>query len=132
MFSHGGETDAVARASSYNGAFWTGVKRMQTASIIVHGGAGPLRAEHVEPARAGCREAAMAGWDVLKNDGAALDAVVAAVTCLENNPVFNAGTGAAFNADGLVQLDASIMTGEDLRAGGHQQHVPAILQHHTG
>ncbi len=117
MFSHGGETGAVARTSSYNDAFWTGVKPMQTASIIVHGGAGPLREKHVEPARAGCREAAMAGWDVLKNGGAALDAVVAAVTCLENNPVFNAGTGAALNADGVVQLDASIMNGEDLRAG---------------
>lgn len=90
---------------------------MQTASIIVHGGAGPLREEYVGPARAGCREAAMAGWEVLENGGAALDAVVAAVTVLENNPVFNAGTGAALNADGGVQLDASIMNGEGLKAG---------------
>jgi len=90
---------------------------MQTASIIVHGGAGPLREEYVEDARAGCRAAAMAGWKTLEKGGAALDAVVTAVTCLEDNPAFNAGTGAALNSDGGVQLDASIMNGEGLQAG---------------
>ncbi|MGH8502783.1 MAG: isoaspartyl peptidase/L-asparaginase family protein [Gammaproteobacteria bacterium] len=90
---------------------------MQTASIIVHGGAGPLRDEYVEDARAGCRAAAVAGWKALEKGGAALDAVVAAVTCLEDNPAFNAGTGAALNADGDVQLDASIMNADGLQAG---------------
>ncbi len=88
-----------------------------TAAIIVHGGAGPVHEEHVEISLAGCREAALAAWQVLKNGGAALDAVVAAVTSLEDNPAFNAGTGATLNAEGKVQLDASIMDGEGLKAG---------------
>jgi beta-aspartyl-peptidase (threonine type) len=90
---------------------------MQKSAIIVHGGAGPLREDHVERAMLGCKDAALAGWRVLQAGGAALDAVVAAVTCLEDNPEFNAGTGATLNADGMVQLDASIMDGAGLRAG---------------
>jgi L-asparaginase / beta-aspartyl-peptidase len=89
----------------------------ESMQIIVHGGAGPVREEHVERSLAGCRDAALAGWQVLQAGGGAMDAVVAAVTSLENNPYFNAGTGAALNAEGDVQLDASIMDGATLRAG---------------
>jgi L-asparaginase / beta-aspartyl-peptidase len=86
-------------------------------NIIVHGGAGPMREDYVDENLVGCREAALAGWRVLKEGGAALDAVVTAVIQLENNPNFNAGTGATLNADGQARLDASIMDGEGLRAG---------------
>jgi L-asparaginase / beta-aspartyl-peptidase len=86
-------------------------------TIITHGGAGSLCDEHIDPSLAGCGNAASAGWYVLEAGGAALDAVVAAVTVLEDNPAFNAGTGATLNADGRVQLDASIMDGASLKAG---------------
>ena len=47
----------------------------------------------------------------------ALDAVVAALMVLEDSPLFNAGRGSCFNADGEIEMDASIMDGEKLRAG---------------
>jgi isoaspartyl peptidase/L-asparaginase-like protein (Ntn-hydrolase superfamily) len=47
----------------------------------------------------------------------ALDAVVAAVMVLEDSPLFNAGRGSAFNSDGEIEMDASIMVGAGLRAG---------------
>ncbi len=90
---------------------------MQRPAIIVHGGAGPIREENVQRSLNGCRNAALAGWQVLKKGGSAMEAAVSAVTSLEDNPYFNAGTGAALRADGRVQLDASIMDGATLRAG---------------
>jgi L-asparaginase / beta-aspartyl-peptidase len=90
---------------------------MQRPAIIVHGGAGPICEENVERSLNGCRDAALAGWQVLKEGGSAMEATVSAVTSLEDNPYFNAGTGAALRADGTVQLDASIMDGATLKAG---------------
>ena len=85
--------------------------------VLVHGGAGHvpehLRDIHTE----GCRQAARAGADVLRAGGSALDAVERAVRDLEENPHFNAGIGACLNAEGHVELDASIMEGRSLRAG---------------
>lgn len=85
--------------------------------VLVHGGAGnvpeALREAHIE----GCRRAARAGADVLRAGGGALDAVERAVRELEENHHFNAGTGACLNAEGHVELDASIMEGRLLRAG---------------
>lgn len=82
-----------------------------SAALVVHGGAGPV-AENTVPARLlGCREAAQAGWTVLAHGGSAVDAVVAAVVTLEDNPLFNAGVGSPPNSDGQVELDASIMDG---------------------
>jgi L-asparaginase / beta-aspartyl-peptidase len=54
---------------------------------------------------------------ILKAGGSALDAVEAAVRFLEDHPDFNAGRGAVFNADGKIELDASIMDGSNLMAG---------------
>lgn len=85
--------------------------------IIVHGGAGSCPPERHAAARSGCRAAALRGWQILQSGGSALDAVEAAVIELEDNPEFNAGTGAVLNARGEVQLDASIMDGASLRAG---------------
>ncbi len=73
--------------------------------------------EDLDPYRSGCRAALLAGWEILRAGGSALDAVEAAVVALENDPHFNAGHGAVLNADGQVELDASLMEGDRLRAG---------------
>lgn len=87
-------------------------------ALIVHGGAGPARAdEDPESARAGCLGAVRAGHAVLRQGGSALDAVEAAVSVLEDDPQFNAGTGACLTLEGEVELDASVMEGTELRAG---------------
>jgi len=62
------------------------------------------------------KQALEAGFQVLQG-GTALDAVAAAVVVLEDSPLFNAGRGACFNADGEIEMDASIMDGAKLRAG---------------
>jgi beta-aspartyl-peptidase (threonine type) len=87
-------------------------------SVLVHGGAGDVAAERVPRHVDGCRAAAQAAVDVLRGGGAAIDAVERAVLVLEDDPSFNAGTGACLNAEGLIELDASIMEGSRLRAGG--------------
>jgi beta-aspartyl-peptidase (threonine type) len=87
------------------------------AALIVHGGAGQIQDEQLQERLNGCREAALAGWRILQAGGAALDAVQAAVEALEDNPLFNAGRGSVLNAEGEVQMDASLMDGATLRAG---------------
>ncbi len=69
-----------------------------------------------EQHRAVLKQALEAGFQVLQS-GTALDAVAAAVVVLEDSPLFNAGRGACFNADGEIEMDASIMDGAKLRAG---------------
>ena len=86
-------------------------------AILVHGGAGKVTADRYGRLRAGVRAAAEAGHAVLSADGSALDAVVAAVRVLEDDPEFNAGTGAALTSDGTVETDASVMDGDTRRAG---------------
>src|SRR6476620_118294 len=88
-----------------------------TPSIIVHGGAGPIKDDSLEPRLAGCEKAALAGWQIIAHGGAALDAVEAAVVGLEDNPLFNAGTGSTLNSLGKIEMDAAIMEGHSLRAG---------------
>jgi beta-aspartyl-peptidase (threonine type) len=86
-------------------------------SIIVHGGAGPIKDDSLAARLAGCKDAALAGWQILTQGGNALDAVEAAVVVLEDNPLFNAGTGSTLNGLGKVEMDAAIMEGASLRAG---------------
>lgn len=87
-------------------------------AIVVHGGAGPKRdQEHGEAARAGCLKAAEVGAEILAKGGTALDAVEQAARALEDDPLFNSGYGSVLNADGEVELDASLMNGETLAAG---------------
>ncbi len=85
-------------------------------AIIVHGGAGRDSGERREARLAGCREAALVGWKVVQTEGTALDAVEAAVAALEDDPLFNAGTGSSLNRDGEVEMDAALMSGT-LEAG---------------
>lgn len=79
-------------------------------AIIVHGGAGRGSGELREARLTGCREAAVIGWKVLQAGGAALDAVEAAVAALEDDPLFNAGTGSSLNQAGEVEMDAAVMS----------------------
>ncbi len=78
-------------------------------SLIVHGGAGSWRPGSDTEALAGINAAVQAGRKILSSDGTALDAAMAAATVLEDNPIFNAGTGAVLNLDGFVELDACVM-----------------------
>ena len=86
-------------------------------SLIVHGGAWDIPAAAIPDCRAGIRHALEAGREILARDGAAMDAVEAAIIVLEDDVTFDAGTGAHLNRDGRVQLDAIIMDGASLKAG---------------
>ena len=91
-------------------------------AIAIHGGAGTLSRKNMSPARendyvAGLGAALDAGHAVLAGGASSLDATVAAVRVLEDNPLFNAGRGAVLNADGTAELDASVMDGRTLGAG---------------
>lgn len=82
-------------------------------AIIVNGGAGSAKAltkEEQELARRGVIKAAEAGYFVLAKGGKAIDAVVEAVRVMEDDPIFNAGTGSALTINGEVEMDASLMT----------------------
>jgi beta-aspartyl-peptidase (threonine type) len=90
---------------------------MSTSAIIVHGGAGAVTSDRHARLREGVRAAAAAGDAILLGGGSALDAVVAAVRVLEDDPEFNAGTGSALTLDGTVETDAAVMDGETQRVG---------------
>src|SRR5260370_30074077 len=64
------------------------------------------------------RQAVAAGWQVLEKGGSALDAAEESVVVMEDDEAFDAGRGSFLNREGKVQLDALIMDGATLRAGG--------------
>ena len=91
-------------------------------ALVCHGGAGLISRDQLTPEQdAAYRDAlggaANAGAAVLRAGGSAMDAVEAAILRLEDDPLFNAGRGAAFTAEGRIELDASIMDGATLAAG---------------
>jgi beta-aspartyl-peptidase (threonine type) len=91
-------------------------------AIAVHGGAGTLSrrntsTEQEQAYRAGLAAALDAGYAVLERGESGLDAAIAAVCVLEDNPLFNAGRGAVLTRDGAAELDASVMDGGTLKAG---------------
>ncbi len=87
-------------------------------ALIAHGGAGSWRPGSEEDSMEGMRLAVEAGRAVLRRGGSALDAVCATVVALEDNPIFNAGTGAVLNFDGFCELDAAVMESRNARYGG--------------
>jgi L-asparaginase / beta-aspartyl-peptidase len=86
--------------------------------LLVHGGAWAIPDDMVEAHLNGTRQAIAAGWRVLEKGGSALDAAEEAVVVMEDDDAFDAGRGSFLNRDGKVQLDALIMDGATLRAGG--------------
>ena len=86
--------------------------------LVVHGGAWAMPDDMVQAHLHGVRNALVAGWRVLERGGPALDAVEEAVVIMEDDATFDAGRGSFLNRDGKVQLDALIMDGSTLRAGG--------------
>ncbi len=86
-------------------------------ALIAHGGAGNWRPGSETDAVEGLRDAVSRGRAVLRAGGSALDAVCATVVALEDNPNYNAGTGACLNFDGFCELDASVMESRDSRVG---------------
>ncbi|MEO1921457.1 isoaspartyl peptidase/L-asparaginase [Blastomonas marina] len=91
-------------------------------SIAIHGGAGTMSPERMDAETRAEYEAALqaaldAGSKVLAEGGTAMDAVVAAITLMEDDPKFNAGRGAVFTWDGVNEHDASIMDGRTRDAG---------------
>jgi len=85
---------------------------------VVHGGAWAIPDDMVEAHLRGVRNALAAGWRVLERGGPALDAIEEAVVIMEDDDTFDAGRGSFLNREGKVQLDALIMDGATLRAGG--------------
>ena len=103
--------------------------------LVIHGGAGVIRKdltpEKEKLVRADLEAALSAGYAVLKDGGASLDAVTKAILVLEDSPRFNAGKGAVFTHDGKNELDSAIMDGATLRAGAiagvHRVKNPVLL-----
>ena len=91
-------------------------------ALVVHGGAGVIERSSMTPEaeagyRAGIKEALDTAAAVLDKGGSSLDAVETAIKLLEDNPLFNAGRGAVFAADGTNQMDSAIMDGKTMMAG---------------
>ncbi len=95
---------------------------MSNISIAIHGGAGTILPDSLTPElersyKAGLQEALDAGYEALEKGSSAIEAVEASVVSLENCHLFNAGKGSVFTSEGTHEMDASIMSGEDLSAG---------------
>jgi beta-aspartyl-peptidase (threonine type) len=91
-------------------------------AIVIHGGAGVIERASMDAATEAAYRAAMAravaeGSRVLEAGGSSLDAVETVIRLLEDDPLFNAGRGAVFTAEGRNELDAAIMDGATLKAG---------------
>ena len=89
---------------------------MARPALIVHGGAGPVPESERAERQAAVQRALDAGWAHIAKG--ALAAAVAAVRQLEDEPLLNAGLGACTNSDGDCELDAGVMEGARMRAGG--------------
>jgi beta-aspartyl-peptidase (threonine type) len=105
------------------GPLWAEESRISGVVLAVHGGTGVLPRNELTPPvekeyREKLLESLRAGYQALRKPGAtSLDGVEAAIKVLEDSPLFNAGRGAVFTADGRNELDASIMDGRNAKAG---------------
>ena len=117
---------SVLLALAFSTTFGTSTNALsaekQAVAIAIHGGAGTIRQELMSPEieaeyRAILTKAILAGHSILTTGGSSRDAVIAAISMMEDSPLFNAGYGAVFNHEGNIELDASIMEGRSLNAG---------------
>lgn len=95
---------------------------MKKFTIAIHGGAGTILKSSMTPEKEVAYKQALqtaldAGYNALKNQKPALEAVEIAVMKLEDSPLFNAGKGSVFTSEGTHEMDASIMEGKHLEAG---------------
>jgi len=95
---------------------------MNKIALAIHGGAGTILRSQMTPDlereyRVGLENALRIGWEILEKQGSSLDVVEAAVSSLEDFPLFNAGRGAVFTHEGEQEMDAAIMDGSTLKAG---------------
>jgi beta-aspartyl-peptidase (threonine type) len=107
------ESKAAAKDSSKNGPAY---------GVVIHGGAGTMKVEHwpdslQQAYHSTLKRAVDTAYQLLENGEPSVAAVVAAISLMENSPLFNAGIGAVFTADTTHELDASIMIGKPLQAG---------------
>ena len=86
--------------------------------LVVHGGAWAIPDDVVDAHLSGVQNAIVEGWRVLERGGKALDAVETAIVAMENDETFDAGRGSFLTRDGRVQMDALMMDGATMRAGG--------------
>ncbi len=108
-------------------AFWSCSQEHETHSkpeyvLVIHGGAGTILKENMTPELEQqyiekLNEALETGKEILDQGGSSLDAITETIKVMENSPLFNAGKGAVFTAEGVNEMDASIMDGRDLNAG---------------
>jgi len=94
----------------------------QPFALCIHGGAGTLTRASMTSLQEhdyllALKDALQDGTTILEAGGTAEDAVIAAITSLENCPLFNAGRGSVYTHEGLHEMDASIMIGTTLEAG---------------
>lgn len=116
---------------------------MPRPTLLIHGGAGnilrqSMSSEREQAHNAGLLAALSAGRTELENGGSAMHSVLAAVASMEDNPLFNAGKGAVFTAEGGHEMDASVMDGRTRQGGAvasvkgirHPVHLAhAVLEH---
>lgn len=126
--------------SAQKGAF-PEIKQLQSPQnprlgFVLHGGAGVIRRGDLSPERekeyrAKLEEAVLAGYKALQEGKSGLDAIETAIKILEDSPLFNAGKGSVFTADGKNELDAAVMDGKTLNAGAvaglHHVKNPIVL-----
>ena len=115
----GGEGSTALAQAGENPAASTASHRW---AVVLHGGAGVIERKSMSPEteaayRAALRHTVQAAADVLAKGGSSMDAVEAAIKLMEDDPLFNAGKGAVFTADGKNELDAAMMDGATMKAG---------------
>lgn len=91
-------------------------------ALVLHGGAGVIERKSMTPEtdtayRAALKRSIQAAADILDKGGSSMDAVEAAIKLMEDDPLFNAGKGAVFTADGKNELDSAVMDGATMKAG---------------
>ena len=90
--------------------------------LVIHGGAGTITPEMMSPEvekeyKNKLTEALKVGYQKINNGKTSLEAIESAIIVLEDSPLFNAGKGSVFSHDGINEMDASVMLGQNKKAG---------------